>query len=173
MMSAETLPVTSARKQAGQMRTLSELLIPILLAAICLPLIGDVYLTAAEPPPWAAALGAPLAILIKLISYAPALCAATAVIALRAVFVEYQAGRFLAARASKAFQRAGLFALAAFLLKIFIAPIAIALLGGPVFSWRFDPLDLALMAFSIFVLMIGGVLEAVAASLKAENDEIV
>ncbi len=173
MMNDETLLVTAARKQAGQMRALSEVLIPILLAAICLPLIGDVYLTATEPAPWAAELGAPLAVVIKLISYAPALCAAAAVIVLRVVFVEYQAGRFLFGRASTAFQRAGSFALAAFLLKIVIAPIAIALLGGPAFSWRFDPLDIALMAFSIFVLMIGGVLEAVAASLKAESDEIV
>jgi|CXWL01.1.fsa_nt_gi hypothetical protein len=173
MMSDETLLVTTARNQAGQMRSLSEVLIPLLLAAICLPLIGDVYLTATDPAPWASELGAPLAVVIKLIGYAPALCAAAAVVALRAVFVEYQAGRFLSARASKAFKRAGLFALAAFLLEIFIAPIAISLLGGPAFNWRFDPLDVALMAFSIFVLMIGGVLEAVAASLKAENDEIV
>ena len=172
-MSDESLRVIAARKQIGQARILSEVLIPLLLAAICLPLIGDVFLTVTEPAPWAAELGAPLAIVIKLIGYAPALCAASAVVALHRVFVEYQDGRFVSAKASNAFQRAGLLALAAFLLKIFVAPVAIALLGGAAFSWRFDPLDLALMAFSGFVLMIGGVLEAATASLKAENDQIV
>lgn len=162
-----------ARAQAGQMRTMSEILIPLLVAAIALPLIGELYLVTFEPAHWAAELGAPLAIAIKLVSYAPAIVGAVAVIMLRTVFVEYQEGRFLSAKASSAFQSAGVWALAAFLLKMFVAPFVVSLLGGAAFNWRFDPLDIALMAFATSVLMIGGVLEAAAASLKAENDQIV
>jgi hypothetical protein len=92
---------------------------------------------------------------------------------LRPVLLEYHEGRFTAEKASRAFQWAGLFALAAFLLKLLITPLAISLLGGAAFAWRFDPLDIALMVFASSVLMVGGVLEAAVASLKAENDQIV
>lgn len=171
-MNADTR-LAKAQSQAAQMRKMTELLIPLLVAAIILPLIGDVFLTITSPGPWAAELSTPAAVLIKLLTYAPALVAAYAVIQLRTVFAEYEAGRFLSAKASAAFQNAGTWALGAFLLKMFVAPLAISLLGGAAFNWRFDPLDIALMAFAVFVLMIGGVLEAAAASLKAENDQIV
>jgi len=172
-MSNEDLRLAKARAQAGQMRTITDVLMPILLAAIVLPLIGDVYLTATDPAPWAAGLSAPVAVLIKLIGYTPALVGAVAVAMLRTVFAEYAEGNFLSAKASAAFQRSGIWALAAFLLKIFAAPFAVSLLGGAAFNWRFDPLDIALMAFATSVLMIGGVLEAAATALKAENDQIV
>ncbi|MEQ1491624.1 MAG: hypothetical protein ABL932_13855, partial [Terricaulis sp.] len=68
---------------------------------------------------------------------------------------------------------AGLLALAAFMLKLLIAPLAISLLGGTAFAWRFDPLDITLMVFASSVMMIGSTLEAAAAALKAENDQIV
>jgi len=165
--------VERARAQARQMRKTNDVLIPLLVAAIGLPLIGELYLVTFEPAPWAAQLGAPLAVLSKLAEYAPALAAAAAVIMLRPVFVEYEAGQFLSLKASAAFQRAGLWALAAFVLNIFVSPFVVALLRGESFDWRFDPLDIALMTFAISVLMIGGVLEAAAASLKAENDQIV
>ncbi len=172
-MTTEEARLEKARASAAQMRTMTDLLIPILLAAIVLPLIGELYLVTFEPEPWATEVGAPVAVLIKLISYAPALAAAAAVIVLRAVLFEYQEGRYLSAKASAAFQRAGYWALAAFLLKMFVVPIAVSLLGGQAFSWRFDPLDAALMAFALSVVMIGGVLEAAAAQLKSENDQIV
>lgn len=172
-MSTEELRLAKARAQAGQMRKMTDVLIPLLVAAIGLPLIGDVYLTLFERAPWAVALGALPAVLIKLISYMPALAAAAAVITLRPVLVEFQEGRFVSATASTAFQRAGWWALAAFGLKLFAAPVLIALLGGEAFNWRFDPLDIALMVFATSVLMIGGVLEAAAAALKADNDQIV
>jgi hypothetical protein len=171
-MNADTR-LAKAQSQAAQMRKMTELLIPLLVAAIILPLIGDVFLTITSPGPWAAELSTPVAVLIKLLTYAPALVAAYAVIQLRTVFAEYEAERFLSAKASTAFQNAGTWALGAVSLKMFVAPLAISLLGGAAFNWRFDPLDIALMAFAVFVLMIGGVLEAAAASLKAENDQIV
>ena len=173
MMSNLELRVEKARTQAGQMLVMNSVLIPMLVAAVGLPLIGELYLVTFEPAPWAAELGAPIAIVIKLLNYAPAIAAVSAVIMLRPVLLEYHEGRFLSEKASRAFQRAGLFALAAFFLKLLIAPLVIALLGGAPFSWRFDPLDIALMVFASTVLMIGGVLEAAAASLKAENDQIV
>lgn len=172
-MTNEQARLDKARAQAGQVQNLTKVLIPLLLAAIVLPLIGELYLVTFEPAPWAAELGAPLAIAIKLVSYAPALCAAVAVIVLQPVFNAFKQGEFLSTKASAAFQYAGLWALAAFILKIFVAPILIAVLGGAAFDWKFDPLDIGVMAFAISVLMIGGVLEAAAAALKAENDQIV
>jgi hypothetical protein len=173
MMGNVELRAEKARAQAGQMSVLHAVLIPMLVAAVGLPLIGELYLVTYEPAPWAAELGAPLAVAIKLLSYAPAIAAVGAVIMLRPVLVEYHEGRVVSDKASRAFQLAGLLALAAFMLKLFIVPLAISLLGGPAFAWRFDLLDIALMVLASTVLMIGGVLEAAAASLKAENDQIV
>ena len=173
MMSNVELRVQKARTQAGQMLVMNSVLIPMLVAAVGLPLIGELYLVTFEPAPWAAELGAPIAIVIKLLSYAPAIAAVGAVIMLRPVLLEYHEGRFISEKASRAFQWAGISALAAFLLKLLIAPVVIALLGGAAFAWRFDSLDIALMVFASTVLMIGGVLEAAVASLKAENDQIV
>ncbi len=173
MVSSVENRAEKARAQVGLVHVMSSFLIPLLIAAIGLPLIGELYLVTFEPAPWAAELGAPLAIAIKLVSYAPAIAAVGAVIMLRSVFVEYYAGRFFSEKASAAFHGAGLSALAAFLLKMLVAPLAISLLGGTAFAWRFDPLDIALMIFAASVMMIGSVLEATAASLKAENDQIV
>jgi hypothetical protein len=163
--------LTAAQKQAGVLRRTTDTLIPILLAAICLPLIGDVFLTITEPRP--DALHVTQAVPIKLLAYAPALCIAAAVIVLRRVFAEYEQGRFVSERASSGFSRAGVWAITGLMLKTFIAPILVALIGGAAFSWRFDPFDIGLLVFAGFVLMIGSVLEAAAAALKAENDQIV
>lgn len=165
--------LSRVREQARQMRTIGSVLMPILLAAILLPLIGELYLVSFEPAPWAVALGAPIAALVKLVGYTPALAGAGAVITLRPVFAQYEQGHFLSEQASTAFQRAGLWALAAFNLKLLVAPLVISMLGGAAFNWRFDPLDIALMTFAAFVLMIGGALQAAASALKAENDQIV
>ena len=172
-MSDVDTQIQKARTQAGQMRVMSATLIPMLVAAIGLPFIGEIYLVAFEPAPWAIEVGAVAAILIKILSYAPAVAAAAAVIVLQPVLVEYHAGRFVSEKASAAFQLAGLSALAAFFLKMLVSPLAISLLGGAAFAWRFDPLDVALVVFSASVMMIGGALAAAVASLKAENDQII
>ncbi|ANP45107.1 hypothetical protein [Candidatus Viadribacter manganicus] len=172
-MSNVEIRVQKARAQAGQMRVMGAVLMPMLAAAIGLPLIGEVYLVTFEPAPWAVEVGPLSAVLIKLLSYAPAVAAAVAVAMLQPVLVEYHDGRFVSEKASAAFQLAGTCALVAFFLKLLVGPLAIALLGGAPFAWRFDPLDIALMVFSASVMMIGGVLDAAVASLKAENDEIV
>lgn len=173
MMSNVEVRIQKARAQAGKMRVMGAVLIPMLAAAIGLPLIGEIYLVSFEPAPWAAEVGVLPAILIKLFSYTPAIAAAVAVVMLQPVLVEYHEGRFVSDRASTAFQLAGISALAAFFLKLLIAPIAIAVLGGAPFSWRVEMLDIALMVFAASVIMIGGVLDAAVASLKAENDQIV
>jgi hypothetical protein len=165
--------IQKARAQAGQMRAMSAMLIPILVAAIGLPFIGEIYMVAFEPALWAVEVGAPTAILIKFLSYAPAVAAAAAVIMLQPVLVEYHEGRFVSDKASAAFQMAGLSALAALFLNLLVSPLAISLLGGAPFTWRFDPLDISLVVFAASVMMIGGVLDAAVASLKAENDQIV
>ncbi|MEQ1618664.1 MAG: hypothetical protein ABL883_10015 [Terricaulis sp.] len=172
-MSDENPRLAKALEHAGRTLVINAVLIPMLLAAILLPLIGELYLVVFEPKPWAAEIGGLRAALVKLIAYAPALAAAWAVMALQPVLDEHCQGRFVSAKSSAAFQWAGIWALAAFLLKLLVSPLAISLLGGPAFNWRSDPLDLALMAFAVAVLMIGGVLQAAAAALKAENDQIV
>ncbi|MBN8606475.1 MAG: hypothetical protein J0L81_06115 [Caulobacterales bacterium] len=157
----------SAAKQARSMRRVTEILIPLLVAAIALPLIGGVYLALFEGR------GGVVGALIHIIAATPAICAAMAVIGLHGVISEYTAGRMLSAAASDGFRRAGVWALAAFLLKLSVVPLLTAFLGGPAFDWRFDALDIALMAFAALLLMIGTVIQAAAAALKAENDQIV
>lgn len=159
--------LASATKQAAAMRRTTEVLIPLLVAAIALPLIGSVYLALAEDR------GGAIGALIHVLNATPAICAAVAVAALCGVIGEYAAGRMLSAKASTGFRRAGYWALGAFLLKIAIVPAAVALLSSEPFAWRFDPLNIALMAFSALVLMIGTVLETAAEALQAENDQIV
>lgn len=172
-MSNVDIRVQKARKQAGRMRVMSAVLIPMLIAAIGLPLIGEIYLVTFEPAPWAAEVGALSAVLIKVLTYAPAIAAAAAVVMLQPALVEYHEGRFVSEKASAAFQLAGIWALAAFFLKLLVAPLAVSWLGGAPFSWRTDPLDIALMVFAASVTMIGGVLDAAVAALKADNDQIV
>lgn len=172
-MSNVDVRVQQARKWAGQMRVISAMLIPMLIAAIGLPLIGEIYLVTFEPAPWAVEVGALSAVLIKVLTYAPAIAAAAAVVMLQPALVEYSEGRFVSEKASAAFQLAGISALVAFFLKLLVAPLAISLLGGASFSWRVEMLDVALMVFAASVTMIGGVLDAAVASLKAENDQIV
>lgn len=159
--------LATAMKQAAAMTRTAEVLIPLLAAAIALPLIGNVYLALAEDR------GGAIGALAHVLEATPAICAAMAVTALCGVIGEYAAGRMLSAKASTGFRRAGYWALAAFLLKVAIVPVALALLSNAAFAWRFDPLNIALMAFAALVLMIGTVLETAAAALKAENDQIV
>lgn len=163
--------LAAAQKQAHDLARITQFLIPILLAAICLPLIGDLFLTLTEPR--ADGLSNGQAAIIKLIGYMPALCIAAAVIGLRGVLAEYAAGRFVSERASNAFNIAGLWTLAGIMLQTLVGPILVALLGGPEFAWRFDPFGIGMLAFAAAMLMIGQALQAAAAALKAENDQIV
>jgi hypothetical protein len=159
--------LASAAKQARSMQRITEILIPLLVAAIALPLLGSVYLALVEGR------GGVAGAMIHIIAATPAVCAAIAVIGLHGVISEYTAGRMLSASASDGFSKAGVWALAAFLLKLAVVPVLTALLGGAAFTWRFESLDIALMAFASLVLMIGTVIQAAAAALKAENDQIV
>lgn len=159
--------LASAARQARSMQRVTEILIPLLVAAIALPLIGSVYLALVEGR------GGPAAALIHIVAATPAICAAIAVIGLHGVISEYTAGRMLSPAASEGFRHAGAWALAAFLVKLTVAPVLAGMLGGPAFTWRFEALDLALMAFAALVVMIGTVIQAAAAALKAENDQIV
>ena len=167
----EAARLDAAQKQAASLGRITEVLIPLLLAAICLPLIGDLFLTLTEPR--SDGLGNGQAALIKLIGYIPALCIAAAVIGLRGVLAEYAGGRFVSERASNAFNKAGLWTLAGIVLQAFVGAILVALLGGPDFAWRFDPFGIGMLAFATSMLMIGQALQAAAAALKAENDQIV
>jgi hypothetical protein len=154
-------------KQAANMVKITALLIPILIAAIALPLIGGVYLELFERD------GGVAGAALRVIDAVPAIFAAVAVVSLHGVLVAYASGDLLSKRASDAFHYAGLWALAAFGVKIVLLPMATAMLTNSPYEWRSDPLDIALMVFAALVLMIGGVLQSAAAALKAENDQIV
>lgn len=173
-VSPRTQPGDSQR-DARRVRIMAEVLVPMFLAAIALPLIGRVFLavTDAATRPTGASVGASVAML--LMSAAPALCLAMTIAALRDLFFEYEHGRFLGAAASKHFRQAGSWSLAACGLKFIALPLcAMALLRTPFDqAFRFSMFDVGIVVVATFVLMIGNVLENVAAALKAENDEIV
>lgn len=156
-----------ATGQAVRLQRTTQILIPLLIAAIALPLIGGVYLELFERA------GGAMGALNRIGLAVPAICAAVAVVALHGVLSEYAAGRILSAKASDGFRRAGYFVLAAFLVKMIGFPLLALLTPNAQIAWQFEPLDIALMAFASLVIMIGTVLEAAAKALKADNDQIV
>jgi hypothetical protein len=156
-----------ATSQAVRLQRTTQILIPLLLAAIVLPLIGGVYLELFERN------GGAVGAINRIALAIPAVCAAVAVIALHGVLTEYAAGRILSAKASDGFRRAGYWVLAAFFVKMIGFPLLALLTPDAPIAWQFEPLDIALMAFASLVIMIGTVLEAAAKALKADNDQIV
>lgn len=154
-------------KQASNMVLITSVFIPLLIAAIALPLIGGVYLELFERD------GGIAGAALRVIDAVPAILAAIAVISLHGVLIAYASGGLLSKRASDAFHYAGLWALGAFGVKIVLQPIVTAIISNSPYEWRFDPFDIALMVFAALVLMVGGVLQTAAAALKAENDQIV
>jgi hypothetical protein len=165
----------SSQRDARRVRLMAEVLLPVFLAAIVLPLIGSVFLAVTDAAMRPAGARTSAAVAMLLVSAAPALCLAMTIAALRGLFFEYEHGRFLGAVASTHFRRAGSWSLAACGLKFVFAPLcAMALLRTPLDqAFRFTMFDVGIVVVATFVLMIGHVLENVASGLKAENDEIV
>lgn len=167
-------PVSFANQAAHKARTLAQIAIPLLFAAIILPTIGALYLAAFEPPPGAtdASRSSALIVLIKAI---PPLLLAWSMLGLTKVLQQYEAGNYFSLEASTALKRVGQRGLFALLINLIVIPPIVALLRGePVLS-TFNPdiFDLCVMMFASTTLTVGYVLDDAAKALKADNDQIV
>lgn len=162
----------SASQTAKTMRQLSQAAIPILIAAIALPLIGQIYLALFEPQP-----GANAAALIgaHVLRALPALILAGSLFGLVRVLREYEAGRFLSAEAGAAFKRVSAGAMIALIAHVAAAPILIGLIEGKSLSemLQADTFSLCIMVFCAAMLTVGALLEDAARVLKSEHDQIV
>ena len=162
----------SAAGAAKNMRQLSQVAIPILIAAVALPLIGGIYLALFEPAPGANA-GALIA--THIIRALPAFILAFALTGLVTVLREYEEGRFLSLTAGAAFKRVSAGAIVALLLHIVAAPVLVGVIEGRSLGQTldFDVFSLCVMMFCAAVLTVGALLEDAARALKADNDQIV
>lgn len=165
--------VGQAKASARSLATMGAILTPVLGAAVGLPLIGRLFLGVTEPPDGGAGRAGHIAVLVA--EALPGVLLVVAVAALVGVFREYQNGRFLSAAASRSFRRAGTWGLASFLSKILVVPAVSVLAGQRGVETLFDvsSFDTGLLVFAAFVLSAGTVLESAAASIQAENDEII
>lgn len=148
--------------------------IPMLFAAIVLPLIGRVYLAVFEPAvPDAQAIWTNVA--VHVVEALPALILSWTMFGVSRVLAEYERGRFLSLRASLGLQRVGLGAMVALLLNALAVPVAVAALRGTPLWAALNPnvFDLCILMFAAGMLTVGGVLEGAARELQHENDQIV
>jgi hypothetical protein len=158
--------------EARRARLMTEVTIPLLFAAIGLPLIGRLYLALFE-----AAVGA-LALLnafIIVLEAAPSLILGYALLGVSGLLHEYEQGRFLSLTASSRLKRVGQWALAALLLQFVVVPVLAAALRRQAWfeALQFDVFNLGVLVFAAFMLTVGAVLEAAAKALQAENEQIV
>lgn len=167
-----SLTPASSLSSAKRARLWAQVAIPLLIAAIALPLIGRIYLALFEPAPGEHALSL---IAMHVIGAAPAFLLAWTLMGLTKVLSEYEHGRFLSLEASAHLKRVGQGAVLALLAHFFIAPMLIALiLGAPLFdALLIEPFSLGMLLFAAAMLTVGALLEDAAKALKADNDQIV
>jgi hypothetical protein len=148
--------------------------IPLLFAAIVLPLIGRVYLSVFEP---AAADGPAIwtNAAVHIVEALPALILSLTMFGISTVLAEYERGQFLSLKASSALKRVGQGALVALLLNAVAVPIGVAALRGTPLWTALNPdvFDLCILMFAAGMLTIGGVLEGAARDLQHEQDQII
>ena len=155
-------------------RMFVEATIPILIAAIGLPLIGALYLIATGSMSHVGPMTTAQALVLRVAQAIPAVLMAFAMFALRRVLVEYERGQFLSALATTSFKRVGYFALAAILVKVVGAPaVQAAFLGNWLVLLSYNTFDVSLLLFGALLAMVGTAFATAAAAIKAENDEIV
>lgn len=160
----------SASQTAKTMRQLTQVSIPLLIAAIVLPLIGQIYLALFEPAPGA---HASAVIAVDIIRAAPALLLAFSLFGLVAVLREYEEGRFFSLASSVALKRVSAGAIIAMLVQIAAAPLLIGIIEGRGDLFIFDTFSLCLLMFAGAMLTVAALLEDAARALKADNDQIV
>lgn len=155
-------------------RMFVEFVMPMLVAAIGLPLIGGVYLIVTGDVDAVGSLSRGSALLLRLAETVPAVLLALGIVALRRVLLEYERGQFLSVVATTSFERVGVFALMAILAQVVGVPAVRAALFG---EWRmmldYTMFDVSLLLFGALLSMVGAVFGRAAAAIKAENDEIV
>lgn len=161
----------------GSARTMGVLVrvgIPLLFAAIVLPLIGRVYLAVFEPAAGEAALAWTNAAVL-VVQALPALILSWAMFGVSSVLSEYAQGRFLSLKASVSMKRVGQWAVVALLFNAFAVPIVVAALRGQSLlpALNADVFDLCVLMFAAGMLTVGAVLEGAARGLQDENDQIV
>ncbi|MBM3750012.1 MAG: hypothetical protein FJW21_02355 [Acidimicrobiia bacterium] len=163
----KVVPTTAARMFV-------EFVIPLLVAAIGLPLVGGVYLIATGDIDAVGSLSTGSALLLRLAEAVPAVLLALCIVALRKVLLEYERGQFLSVVATTSFERVGAFALVAILAQVVGVPALRAALLG---EWRlmldYTMFDVSLLLFGALLSMVGAVFGRAAVAIKAENDEIV
>jgi hypothetical protein len=169
-----SLAPTPTPISARTTRMMVEFTLPLLVAAIGLPLIGGVYLIATGGMTAAAPYSTTQALLLRIVETIPSVLMAVAMFALRRVLIEYERGQFLSTIASTNFQRVGYFALAGIMVQVLGEPTLRLIFVG---DWRhlFDStsFELSLMLFGGLLAMVGTTFANAAAAIKAENDEIV
>jgi len=163
------MPDDSMRDAARKARAIVQFAVPLVAAAIALPLIGGVYLALFEDG------GGIASAVRRLIAAAPAFVLLTALFAVVGVLREYETGRFLSLKASAGLKRVGRDGLIAMILQFMLLPIAFAVLDGApwIEALRIDGFNIAVMMFAAAVLSVGGLLERASQALKADNDQIV
>lgn len=93
---------------------------------------------------------------------------------LRKALREFAQGRYFSPASARAVRFAGEYAVVAVIAGMVISPTLQAWTGGAHrgIVWNIEQVDIALIAFAVFVSVIGRILD-LAVAIKAENDEIV
>ncbi len=166
---------TAINSTARRARTIAQIAIPVMFAAIVLPVIGKLYFAAFEPPLGATDEMRRAEALIVLIEALPPFLLAWAMLGLTKVLREYEMGRYLSLDSSAALKRVGERGSLALLINLVAVPPVIALLRGQSVLAAIDPdiFDICVVLFASTTLTVGYVLENAAKALKAENDQIV
>lgn len=161
------------QRSAQTMGVLVRVGVPLLFAAIVLPLIGRVYLALYEPAAGEASLGWTNAA-VFVVQALPALVLSWAMFGVSSILSEYSAGRFLSLKASRSMKRVGQAAVFALLFNAFAVPAIVAWLHGTpmIASLNADVFDLCVLMFASGMLTVGAVLEGAARGLQDENDQI-
>jgi hypothetical protein len=161
------------RRSAWSAGSWARFSMPLLLAAIVLPLIGRIYLAVFEAPTGAGVAPWP-AVAAIVLEALPPLILAWSMFGLIGALAEYEQGHFASLRASAGLKRAGAGATIALVLQVLV-PVGLAALKGQPLWPALNPnvFDLAVMIFASSMLAVGSVLEAAARELQSETDQII
>lgn len=174
-MTEHAQPLSDRTQTVRLTRILADTSIPLVVAAIGLPLIGQTYLAMFEPRPDVAHLGLSQRVLLHAIAAMPSILMSCALFALRRVLLEYEKGQFLSRTAIGSFRRVGQWAVTVLVIRLLVTPILLpAIRGERIVLFRgYDTFDISLLLFGALVALVGASFEAAALAIKAENDEII
>lgn len=176
MIAAAAAPLERARRLArfaGGAALVALIAIVIITAVrdIAVPLLLN--LGAMTAPGTAGELAVVRFVLTQFVAILPSLALIWALEQLRAVLMDYGAGRFFTPRSAAGVGKVGAALIGAAVLRMAVAPVLHFYLGAePELGMRLSSFDLALAAVGLFVMLVGRVLEA-AAAIKADSDQIV